>query len=375
MRLIYFSPVAASSYAQRPHFMLSGCLDLGIEEALWVEPYPSRLPRWSDLHKLWGRGDQGTVLDRRIQVLRVPALPLEPLPGGRWLNARLLWGPVWRQLESFATAGPVMLGIGRPSGLAWEALGRLRPATSFYDAMDNFPEFHHGVSRQAVQWYEDRIAAGVDTVLVSSTFLAEKFSRRGLHVEQLLNACDLRPVARPAAQGGPIVLGYIGCLARWFDWDLLRRLAAALPQAQIELVGPCAGRPPASLPANVRLLPACPHDEVPRHLARFSAGLIPFCRNPLTAGVDPVKYYDYRAAGLPVLSTRFGEMNNRGRSDGVWFLDDAADLAAVVRSALRQPSDPAAQQRFCAEHNWEQRMRRAHFLRRLLPKHHRCRAA
>ncbi len=125
----------------------------------------------------------------------------------------------------------------------------------------------------------------------------------------------------PSPSPSPPVLGYLGCIGHWFDWPLVVRLAEALPQARIELVGPCAVGPPRRLPANVRLLPACKQAEAAEHLARFSAGLIPFRSNALTAGVDPIKYYEYRAAGLPVLSTRFGEMALRGGSDGVYFLD------------------------------------------------------
>ena len=136
------------------------------------------------------------------------------------------------------------------------------------------------------------------------------------------------------------VLGYLGCIGRWFDWPLVIRLAEALPQARIELVGPCSCRRPKQLPANVRLLPACKQSEAAGHLARFSAGLIPFRSNALTAGVDPIKYYDYRAAGLPVLSTRFGEMALRGRDDGVYFLDQADNLAETVSAALDHATTP-----------------------------------
>ena len=56
--------------------------------------------------------------------------------------------------------------------------------------MDNFPEFHRGLSRRAMRRHEDAVAAEVDLVVASSTFLAEKFARRGLRVEKVLNACE-----------------------------------------------------------------------------------------------------------------------------------------------------------------------------------------
>jgi capsule polysaccharide modification protein KpsS len=40
--------------------------------------------------------------------------------------------------------------VGRPSSLALEALRTLGRVWSFYDAMDDFPEFYRGLARQAV---------------------------------------------------------------------------------------------------------------------------------------------------------------------------------------------------------------------------------
>ena len=419
MRLLYFSPVYAGSYAQRPHFMVRALLDWGIESVLWVNPYPCRLPRWEDLRRAGGCGEQGTRLDRRIHVLNVPALPVEPLPLGAWLNRRLLGRDAWRRIEHFAGGADIpvcqerrdapgrqeclphryekdnlLIGVGRPCALSLAALRRLHPAASFYDAMDNFPEFHRGLSRRSMRRHEDAIAAEVDLVAASSTFLADKFIARGLRVEKVLNAYEeterggdwetgrlendaatsvfpVSPSPRLPVSKSPSlpfpVLGYLGCIGRWFDWPLVVRLAEAMPQARIELVGPCAAPPPSRLPANVSLLPACGRSEAGKHLARFSAGLIPFCSNALTAGVDPIKYYDYRAAGLPVLSTRFGEMALRGSQDGVYFLDGAGGLAEAVVAALAHRCDPVETSRFRRNNNWTSRFRRSDGLRSLLP--------
>jgi glycosyltransferase involved in cell wall biosynthesis len=390
MQLIYFSPVFARSYAQRPHFTAQAWLDLGAEAILWVEPYPARLPQWSDLLRRHGLHDQKTAMSPRISVLSVPAIPIEPLPGGTWLNRRFAWTNVWRELTDFAAAGPTVLGIGRPGALALMALRELPLDGSFYEAMDDFPEFYRGLSRRAMRQHEDAIAAGVDLIVASSTALTAKFTKaspgreagdamhaaqtpsRGLRpglaaVAKVLNACThpSLPVAPPHVGDQP-VLGYVGCLGKWFHWPLVLRLAETVPHCRIELVGPCAVRPPRRLPPNVRLLPPCKQDEVESHLARFSAGLIPFRRTPLTAGVDPVKYHEYRAAGLPVLSTTFGEMALRSEKDGVYFLDQSRDLAAVVDRALRHPFDAAAVETFRRENTWQARYRAADPFRSLL---------
>jgi hypothetical protein len=365
VRLIYFSPVFGSSYAQRPHFTIQRWLDLGVAAVLWVNPYPARLPQLRDLCRR-GMHDQKTSLDPRVTLLNVPALPIEPVPGGTWLNRRLLWSKVWQQLRRFATEGQTVIGIGRPGALALAALRELRPAASFFDAMDSFPEFYRGLSRRAMQYHEDAVAAEVDLVVASSTFLAEKFARRGLRVERVLNACTTAhlPAWQPATKS-PIVLGYLGCLGHWFDWPLVMRLARQCPDARIELIGPRAVGPPAALPHNIRLLPPCNQRDAGRHLARFSVGLIPFHNNALTAGVDPIKFYEYRACGLPVLSTRFGEMATRGPEEGVYFIDQTSAMTSAVAQALVHAGDEAGITQFRHEHDWRRRFEQAHLFRSL----------
>jgi glycosyltransferase involved in cell wall biosynthesis len=356
MRLVYFSPVFARSYAQRPHFAVRAWLRRGIQSVLWVNPYPARLPQWQDLR--WRRRihDQGTPLDARITVLDVPSLPVEPLPYGAWLNRRLVWQGAWWKLVRFAAQRPWILGVGRPGALALMALRELRPTASFYDAMDNFPEFHRGLSRRAMQRCENALAAEVDLVVASSTFLAGKFRRRGLRVVKVLNGCSPAPLPDRETDGRrDPVLGYLGCMGQWFDWPLVVRLAQQLPGVRVELVGPCTGSPPAGLPPNVCLLPPCAQTQTAGYLARFGAGLIPFLRNSLTAAVDPIKFYEYRAAGLPVLSTTFGEMALRSAQDGVYFLDRTEDLPSVVNQALSRRFNRIETEQFRREHDWRQR--------------------
>lgn len=360
MQLVYFSPIFANSYAQRPHFTVQAWLSRGIESVLWVNPYPARLPQWQDLRWRRAMHDQGTRLSARVTVLDVPPLPIEPLSCGTWLSRRLFWRGAWRKLAAFASRGPWILGVGRPGVLALMTLRELRPTASFYDAMDNFSEFHRGLARRAMRRSENALAAEVDLVVASSTFLAGKFRRRGLRVARVLNGCTPAPLPDrdPNDKRDP-VLGYIGCIGPWFDWPLVVRLAEQLPQIRIELVGPCAGRPPVALPPNVRLFPPCPQNETAEHLARFSAGLIPFRRNTLTAAVDPIKYYEYRAAGLPVLSTTFGEMALRGSHYGVYFLDRSEDLKSVVSEALKHTFSRIEVEQFRREHDWQHRFQQA----------------
>ncbi|MBE0598081.1 MAG: glycosyl transferase [Desulfuromonadales bacterium] len=246
--------------------------------------------------------------------------------------------------------------IGKPSALALHLVRCLPDLWTGYDAMDDFPEFHSGLARQAMAQREKELCGLVDAVVVSSSFLAEKLRNHRPDLAVIRNAfdADVLPLPRWEPRGGE-VFGYIGALGEWFDWGCVAALARSYPRADIRLIGPCLIPPPHRLPANVRILPPCPGAEVGRHLNEFRIGLIPFRQTPLTRGVDPIKYYEYRAVGLPVLSTTFGEMVTRQGQEGVYFLDGSGGIEASVAAALTYFPDPLQVETWRRENSWRHR--------------------
>ena len=361
MTLLYFSPVVWDSYEQRPHYFARDFLATGGTSVIWINPYAARLPSVRDLSRADLR-DAPLTLARPegLTVLDAGGLPVDPLPGGTRLNTRLFWTQLLKQLEQEAARDRAILGIGRPTALALTALTRLNVSASFYDAMDDFPEFYRGRSREATRRVEREIAARVGRIVVSSTHLQAKFAGAGPEVTLLRNAYDmslLPPIGAPR----PSVprLGFVGCLGGWFDWPIVLRLAEAVPHLAIDLVGPRAARVPSRLPDNIHLHPPCSQAEGVRWLQTFSAGLIPFTRDALTAGVDPIKYYQYRGAGLATLSTRFGDMTARGVADGTFFMDDSGGMRAAVEAALAYRPGEADMRRFREHNTWAARFRAA----------------
>jgi hypothetical protein len=94
-------------------------------------------------------------------------------------------------------------------------------------------------------------------------------------------------------------------------------------------------------------------------MARFHVGLIPFANNDVTAYVDPVKYYEYRAMGMNVLTTRFGEMNHRNEADGVYFWDQLTSGKLDLKSLAASKPTEADRQAFCQNNSWARRFNAA----------------
>ena len=364
--LLYFAPVAWDSYPQRPHSFVEHFLKRGGGRVVWVDPYPTRLPSFRDLRALTGRVRIDRERPANLTVIAVRALPLEPLAAGRWLNRTLLWSASIRRLSRTLTDA-VAIGIGRPSSLALAALDACRPARSFYDAMDDVPEFYRGASKTSVRDHERRIAATVDVVVTSSAALWTKFESRGAGRIMVRNAFEMSALPPlPTTRNGRRVFGYVGCVGEWFDWTITVQLARNVPDAEVRIVGPCVSKPPRGLPPNVTLYPACPLPQAIDHLRQFSVAIIPFKRTPLTDAIDPIKYYASRGMGLPVLTTTFGEMRRRGIEDGTFFMDQSAGVSEA-RSALEARFDAGAIERFRTAHAWERRFAETELFARVLP--------
>lgn len=359
MTLIYFAPVPWESYLQRPHYLVEHFLRRGGNNVVWIDPYPIRFPALKDLRQSWKSPSLFATHPPSLSVIKLRALPLEPLAGGRWLNRMLVWNGLARRLDQLGRGSRVVIGVGRPSSIALTALRTLDPAWSFYDAMDDFPEFYDGLTKRAVAECEDKIAKTVNAILTPSSALWDKFAHLPATRMMIHNASEMSLLPPATVNTGQPVFGFVGCISTWFDWPIVARLAETFPEARVEIVGPCYSGPAHALPPNVTLFPACPHPVAIDHLTRFSVGLIPFTRTRLTDGVDPIKFYEYRGMGLPVLTTTFGEMARRGVADGTYFMDAEGGLEPAASAALNRAPDPAAVDRFRSEHTWERRFEEA----------------
>lgn len=312
MKLVYLSPVPWNSMSQRPHFFIQHAFHAGVKEIIWVEPYPGRLPNLGDL--IPGRHAREPASKRtfiNFTVVPVPAVfPIEPFHFLFKLFNKGSLEFVKKQVNEFKDENTILV-IGKPSLLALELSKQSGWKSIFFDAMDNYPAFFKGYSSFSMANIEKKIASTVNTVICTSHPLQEKFSRF-TNVELCLNACTsdfVTGLRRERIESGKgVVFGYVGTIASWFDWSWVIELAELNPSSKIRLIGPLKTLKPINLPKNILIEKAISHDEVPIVLSHIDVGLIPFQINDITRFVDPIKFYEYSAKKIPLLSTRFGEM-------------------------------------------------------------------
>jgi len=359
MRLVYLSPVPWDSFAQRPHKFVEWFHDRTGAPVLWIDPYPTRFPHWRDFRR--SRQVVATGQDRStppwLAVVKPGGLPIEPMPGSAWINGRF-WRECLTQVDDFARKSETLLTIGKPSNLALKLLTLLHSCRSVYDAMDDFPSFYTGFSRIALARRERQVARLVDVIWASSSELKSRWGAIHRDVRLVHNGLDQSALDKVEPQTKPTdrkVFGYVGTIASWFDWGWVCALAEARPSDEIRLIGPISRQPDIPLPKNITLSPACDHAAALTAMTRFHVGLIPFKKNALTASVDPIKYYEYRAFGLPVISTNFGEMCLRGGEQGVFISHSVNDVGASAQNSIQYQYIQGDAEAFSAQNTWARR--------------------
>lgn len=359
--LVYLSPLPWSSFEQRPHkFVRWFHLRTG-GKVLWIDPYPTRLPKLSDLKRFRMSENSPTEVPEWLEVVRPNSLPIEPILGSGVIN-RLIWRNTLIKILEFSNSCNIIVALGKPSALANQVLDMLPGVLSLYDAMDDFPAFYAGISQRAMKAMMAREAYLIEkatTLVVSSTTLYERWVKMRPDVKLIPNGLDIdtlpsvelrTPPSRP-----PYRFGYVGTIGAWFDWSWLIELAKSRPNDEFLIVGPILSGSPYEIPLNIKLKPACKHSEAVILMQTFDVGLIPFVCNKLTSSVDPIKYYEYRALGVPVLSTAFGEMLLRISEPGTFISESLGDVAELASQALHWTFTKNEIEDFAEASSWSSR--------------------
>ncbi|WP_402467120.1 glycosyltransferase [Isoptericola aurantiacus] len=226
-----------------------------------------------------------------------------------------------------------LVGVDLLEATDWPVL---YDVTDDWLAADRAPAEHRRLASA-----ERRVLAGAAAVTVCSPALAaSKGTDRP--VTLLTNGVDVGRYVRPAPRPADLPAGrtalYVGTLhADRLDVDLCVRTAEALGrEATLTLVGPSAlGTPDEDRlrSAGVALLGPRPWNEVPAYLQHADALVVPHVVNAFTDSLDPIKLYEYRAVGRPVVSTQVAGF--RDSTDRRVMAVDSARFPEATLAATR----------------------------------------
>ena len=308
--------------------------------------------------------------DTRLQLFTPTKWFPNSLPLGRKLNeislgrqlkaalASLGWSATHLWINAHETANLLDAGIA---------------AQSIYDITDDWTKFSGNQAHLKVvkrQDYELCVAAS-QVIVCSEQLLVDKrdlveaknlhLIPNGVHVDHYLSVTDNSKQRHPVTQTWQKpVYGYTGTIhGDRVDVNLVAEIAKLNPNATIAMVGPNLldgdDQTRLSKHSNIVFTGAMPYSELPDIMRTFDVCVVPHVVTPFTESLNPIKLWEYLAAGKPIVSTNvagfrdFPELVHVAESYDV-FLQNL-DIALTEDSSLT-----VARQSVAQLHSWDKRI-------------------
>ncbi len=210
------------------------------------------------------------------------------------------------------------------------------------------------------QKLEEELIREVDLVVCTAKTLADSIEGKAKRIQHLPNGVPLAHFINQrekppeyAAIPKPIIV-YVGAIEYWFDFALVEKIAKELPQISFVFIGPVKENRIKPL-KNMHFLGPRPYSEIPGYLQFADVGWIPFDVKQypdLIHNVNPLKLYEYMASGLPVVSTRWQELENI--QSPAYLSNTPEEFKEHLLLALEE-KNPERVRRFAAKLDWSTR--------------------
>jgi glycosyltransferase involved in cell wall biosynthesis len=312
------------------------------------------------------------------------------LPGGEFSS--LISRVNWNIQKTFLRNAMKRLGFRDP--ILWlfaynasPIIDKLGESLSLYFCNDAFSLLVDSeLLQERITMLEREVLRNVNVVFTVSDKLSAEKSQFHPSVHTIHHGVDYRLFQSALAQSGsrrpgdlpsksPII-GYSGVIRYMLDLDLIRFLAEQKPEWNFVLVGPVTESRPEFYAQidelkrrpNVHLLGSKRPQELPFYIGAFDVCLLPYVRGQVsTYYAAPLKFYEYLAAGKPVVSTVGPDQYDR---DIVINCTTPQETLSAIEEALsgNSPALIAKRQGIAGENSWEERVRQIDRVLSTMPK-------
>lgn len=157
-------------------------------------------------------------------------------------------------------------------------------------------------------------------------------------------------------------LVFVGALSEYkVNFKLIDTVSQRLPNIHWVLIGSHGeGQPDTqALPnrPNLHVLGPKAYADLPSYMSHCDVAALPAPHNSYTKNMFPMKFFEYLAAGLPVIATRLSSLN---QFEELYFQADTADeFCAVLKTVLSGARrNTEAIEQACRFHSWTARFER-----------------
>jgi teichuronic acid biosynthesis glycosyltransferase TuaH len=320
--LVFISLEPWDEIWRRNQFICDGLLRRSNEtRILFVQPpfdnsYALRTRKLGKIEHTASRIPSG--YDERLQLLTPTKWLPNSLPLGRAWNERYFLSQIKKALRDLHW-NATHLWINQHESA--HLLGAGIAANTVYDITDDWTKFSGNQSQLTLITEQDAaLCKSCDHVIVCSQQLFDDKSKlvdperlhlipNGVHINHYETVTDTSLAVHELAQNwAKPIFGYTGTIhGDRVDVKLIAAIAQAYPSATIAMVGPnlleVVDQQALNQFSNIEFTGAQPYSDLPDIMRAFDVCMVPHLVTPFTESLNPIKLWEYLAAGKPIVST------------------------------------------------------------------------
>ncbi len=372
LQFIFFGNTSFSSALQREHALAKTLAQKGFQ-VVFIEGMPSiasnvraRIRQYfskESIDKLPAKGENSI---KNLNVLIPPTVPT--FFRSSWTPRYDAW--LFRRwfVEKFKNQNwnETVVMVMFPYWWYWFVDKEICPAKIIiYDICDalEMPS-RNAVALQRMKHAEQLLIHDANAVTFSAYEMAGSISHQYPFVKQycLPNAVTetfIQNIELQKRQTAKLIIGYVGFLdPRWADRELLLKVAKKFSHCSLVVRSSMdksfADRLKEN--TNVTIIGFQEYSALSHLVSSFTIGIIPFLNNEITAVINPLKLYEYCAAGIPIVAMKTPELNHYNNI--IYLAETHDEFLCCIEKALMENDEGKRNHRIevAKKNTWRQRV-------------------
>lgn len=315
----------------------------------------------------WLRGTK--KINDNLFIYSPLIIPLHSFRFIRKLNYLILRQSLTQQIKKLKFDNP-LLWTFLPTST--DLLGTLGERLAIYHCVDEYTA-NPGVPKNVIEYLEKQLIKYVNVVFTTSKNLYDTKKVYNSSTYYMPNVADAEHFIQATFPETIIPLelndipqpriGFIGALSGYkVNFDLIEKIAQNHPDWSLVMVGPVwSGDPNTNLSGlekleNVHLLGTQPYEKLPNFLKGIDVCIVPFLLNETTISVFPLKFFEYMAAGKPIVLTDLPSVHEYSDYCHIARTDD--EFIEALEKSLKEKNGHLMKKRIqlAKKHTWQARI-------------------
>ena len=222
--------------------------------------------------------------------------------------------------------------------------------SSIYHAVDAI-EHQPFMPKKHIEKQEIILSKKVDKIFVTSKNIFNKLKKHNSNITYFGNVCDYDHFSKALTtntENIPLdikcinkpIIGFIGSISEYkLNYKLIHNVASSLEEINFVFIGPTddslnhSNLNRIKKLKNVYFLGYRKYKSLPSYCAYFDVAWLPLVHNNYTKSMFPMKFFEYLAAGLPVVATDLESIREFNKL--VAITDDISKIKTSIIEALK----------------------------------------